>query len=132
MLFIQGNEVGVSLLDNPYLMPGINTEQAGKLDPSKAEQKLEKLQEKEYALTQIMARLPINDELYANQLSELKVVAQERADIEKDFLEVRLKENPNLVLGEELENKRRIRIRVTGFHLGKTYESYGYRKTRRD
>lgn len=100
-------------MDNPYLLSGINAEQAGKLDPSNAEQKLEKLQDKEYALTQIMARLPINDELYANQLSELKVVAQERADVEKDFLEVRLKENPNLVLGEELENKRRIRIRVT-------------------
>lgn len=91
---------------------------------------MEKLQEKEYALTQIMARLPINDELYANQLSELKVVSQERADVERDFLEVRLKENPNLVLGEELENKRRVRIRVDSVHKGQAFESYGHRKTR--
>ena len=79
-----------------------------------------------------MARLPINDELYANQLSELKVVAQERADVEKDYLEVRLKENPNLVLGEELENKRRIRIRVDYFNSGKIDESNGNRETRRN
>ena len=111
-------------------MPGINIEQEGKLNPSNAEQKLEKLQEKEFVLTQIMARLPINDELFANQLSELKVVAQERADVEKDFLEVRLKENPALVLGEEMENKRRVRIRVRLLNLGKIDESDGHWKAR--
>lgn len=93
------------------MTPGINTEQAEKLDPSNAEQKLEKLQEKEYALTQVVARLPINEELYSNTLAELKVVAQERADAERDYLEIRLKSNPALVLGESDTEKRRIRIR---------------------
>lgn len=104
-------------------MPGINVEQANKLDPTDAEKKLEKLQEKEYALTQIMARLPIDENLYENQLSELKVIAQERADIERDYLEIKLKENPGLVLGESIENKRRANIRVGQADLGKTHES---------
>lgn len=107
------------MLDNPYLTPGINLEQAGKLDPSNADQKLEKIQEKEYALTQVMARLPINDELYANMLSELKVVAQERAEIERDYLEVKLKSDPTVVLGVSDQEKRRERIRVGCIHSRK-------------
>ena len=104
-------EVGVSLLDNPFLLEGANQEQVAKMDPTQTEQRLEKLQEKEEALTKVMARLPINEELYANMLSELKVVAQERQDAERDFLEVQLKENPDIVLGEAEESKRRKRIR---------------------
>ena len=106
-------EVGVSLLENPFLLSGANSEQVQKLDPTQTEQKLEKLQEKELAMTKVMARLPINEELYATMLGELKVVAQERSDVEKDYLEIRLKENPNEVLGEAEQDGRRKRIRVT-------------------
>lgn len=105
------SEVGVSLLDNPFLLEGANTEQVARMDPTQTEQRLEKLQEKEEALTKVMARLPINEELYANMLSELKVVAQERQDAERDYLEIQLKENPDVVLGEAEEGKRRKRIR---------------------
>lgn len=93
-------------------MQGINSEQAGKLDPSTSEQKLVKIQEKEQAMTKVMARLPINEELYANMLAELKVVAQERAELERDYLELKLKDNPNAVLGEAENDKRRKRYRV--------------------
>ena len=109
----------MSLLDNPYLLQGINKEQASNLDPTTLDQKLEKLQNKEFALTKVMARLPLNEELYANMLSELKVVAQERADAEKDYLELKLRDNPNLVLGEAENDKRRNRIRVRASNLGK-------------
>lgn len=93
-------------------MQGINSEQAGKLDPSTSEQKLVKIQEKEQAMTKVMARLPINEELYANMLAELKVVAQERAELERDYLELKLEDNPNAVLGEAENDKRRKRYRV--------------------
>jgi len=93
-------------------LQGINSEQAGKLDPSTSEQKLVKIQEKEQAMTKVMARLPINEELYANMLAELKVVAQERAELERDYLELKLKDNPNAVLGEAENDKRRKRYRV--------------------
>ena len=78
-------EVGVSLLDNPFLLEGANQEQVAKMDPTQTEQRLEKLQEKEEALTKVMARLPINEELYANMLSELKGVAQQHQKSLKKF-----------------------------------------------
>lgn len=107
------NEVGVSLLDNPFLLQNINEEQEQNMNPNLAEGRLKKIQEKELALTKVMARLPINEELYANMLAELKVVAQERAEAERDYMELKLKDNPDALLGESEEEKRRKRIRVS-------------------
>lgn len=103
--------MGISLLDNPYLLEGANSEQAKALDPTQTEAKMSKLHEQETALTKVMARLPLNEELYVNMLSELKVVARERDEVEKDFLEFKLKENPDFVLQENEQEKRRKRIK---------------------
>ena len=71
MLNLQSPDVGISLIDNPFLLDGANAEQVKILDPTKTEIRLQQLQEKEMVLTKVIAKLPINDELYANMMSEL-------------------------------------------------------------
>jgi hypothetical protein len=69
------------------------------------------LQEKEEALTKVVAKLPIDDELYANMLSELQVISKDRATAEKEFLEFKLREDPDFAMPEGAFAKRRERIR---------------------
>lgn len=63
------------------------------------------------ALTKVVAKLPIDDELYANMLSELKVISGDRAQAEKEYLEFKLREDPDFALPEGAYAKRRERIR---------------------
>ena len=53
----------------------------------------------------------MDDELYANMLSELQLVATDRANAEKDYLELKLREDPEFILGDKFKNERRERIR---------------------
>lgn len=63
------------------------------------------------ALTKVVAKLPIDDELYANMLSELQVISKDRAQAEKEYLEFKLREDPNFAMPEGAYGKRRERIR---------------------
>ena len=100
------------MIDNPYLINGINSEQTGLLDPSNVELRLRDYQEKEDALAKVVSKLPIDDELYGNMMSELEVIAKNRAMAEKEYLEYKLREDPDFAMPEGAFNKRRERARV--------------------
>lgn len=99
------------MIDNPFLVPGANLEQKRALDPTKTEQKLWDLQQKEESLTKVLAHLPMNDEHYSNMLSELQLVAKDRSEAEKEFLEFKLREDHDFALGEDAYGLRRERIK---------------------
>jgi hypothetical protein len=83
------------------------------------------------ALTKVVAKLPIDDDLYANMLSELKVISKDRAQAEKEFLEFKLREDPDFAMPEGAFKKRRARIRgrlLKALDWGENSEPIVYKK----
>ena len=104
--------MGVSLVDNPFLIDGMNEDQLKELHPSKVEERMLDLQEKEEALAHVISKLPVNDELYGNMLAVLEVIAKDRALAEKEYLEFKLREDPDFAMPQGAFGKRRERVRV--------------------
>lgn len=63
-------------------------------------------------MAKVISKLPIDDELYENMMAELELVAKDRANAEKEYLEFKLREDPDFAMPEGAFNKRRERIRV--------------------
>lgn len=99
-------------MDNPFLLGNINKEQVDTFNPSETEKNLKDLQEKEAALAKVVSRLPLEGELIDNMMAELQLISKQRLEAEKEFLEFKLREDPDNALGDGQNEKRRERIRV--------------------
>ena len=75
------------------------------------------LKEKEQALAKVVSRLPLDVQLIDDMMSELQLLSKQRLEGEKDYLEFKLREDPDNAVGEGEYKERRDRIRVNIFFI---------------
>ena len=106
--------VGVSMVDNPFLMRDFETshdDDDRRMNTETAE--LENIREKEFVSAQFIAHLPADFNMFNSQLPELDYVSNMRSDAEKKYLEANIRENDDFVDGG-YDNLDRRRSRIKG------------------
>jgi hypothetical protein len=98
--------VGMSLLDNPYIgqkkQVFTDEDELVKIE----EEKLNNFKSKEKVATKVLAHLPINEKLYNNQLAHVGWAADQRAEQEKNFLEIKIQENDDFAEEGDMHARR--------------------------